>query len=287
MKPTKEIIGLRIISIVDGTLVSSVRDIVLNPQTKSLDFIVTEQPIDVFGAKVIPFSEVSGVGEFAVMIPGPNVLQDVGLNDDAKNLLRQGIKVIGTKVLTKKGQMIGTVTELLIDENTGKVSSCIFESNGQVCQVGADQVVTFGKELLIIESVPENLDLQAKAQINETPGNEAQAPAAPAPAAAANPVAEPAPAAQAAQPAEPVAEASPEPAAEKKEEGTQTAQPAANFNLFEQRQLQYFIGKKTEIDIALDNGETLRAGEVITPETITRILTKNTLMEISSHLQKN
>ena len=59
------------------------------------------------------------------------------------------------------------------------------------------------------------------------------------------------------------------------------------FNLFEQRQLQYFIGKRVEKDIILDNTEILRAGERITPEIVTHITTRSTLMEVTSHLQKN
>ena len=60
-----------------------------------------------------------------------------------------------------------------------------------------------------------------------------------------------------------------------------------SFNLFEQRQLQYFIGKKVEKDIILDNTEVLRAGERITPDIVTHITSRSTLMEVTSHLQKN
>jgi len=59
------------------------------------------------------------------------------------------------------------------------------------------------------------------------------------------------------------------------------------FNLFEQRQLQYFIGKKVEKDIMIDNSEVLRAGECITPDIVTHITTRSTLMEVTSHLKKN
>lgn len=60
-----------------------------------------------------------------------------------------------------------------------------------------------------------------------------------------------------------------------------------DFNLFEQRQLQYFIGKKVDKDIILDNADILHAGEFITPEMVTHITTRSTLMEVTSHLQKN
>ena len=40
-------------------------------------------------------------------------------------------------------------------------------------------------------------------------------------------------------------------------------------------------------DIVLDNGEVLQSGERITPNIVTHVTTRRTLMEVTSHLQKN
>jgi|SRR5680860_218927 len=255
MKPMKEIIGLRIISILDGTQVGAVKDFVLNPKEKTLDFLIVDQPTDIFGAKVIAFADILGLGEFAITIPNPGVIQDVTQNIDAQNLLKQDTRVLGTKVLTKKGQLIGEVTEILIDVETGKIAACLFESQGQVQQVGVEQVITLGKELLIVEdspTMPDSEQTEAVA-IAEEPNLSLKVDSI-----------------------EEVASVS---------ETATAAEPG--FNLFEQRQLQYFIGKKVERDIVLDNEEVLSAGESITPEIVTSITTRSTLMEITSHLQKN
>ncbi|SPF56727.1 hypothetical protein SBF1_950004 [Candidatus Desulfosporosinus infrequens] len=42
-----------------------------------------------------------------------------------------------------------------------------------------------------------------------------------------------------------------------------------------------------EKNIVLDNGEVLKAGERITPEIVTYVTSRSTLMEVTSHLQKN
>lgn len=261
MKPTKDIIGLRIISISDGTQVGVVKDFVLNPQKKTLDFLIIDQPTDYFGAKVIPFADILGLGEFAITIPHLNVIQDVAQNTEVQNLLKQDTRVLETKVLTKKGKLIGEVKEILIDEETGCIAACLFEADGQMHEINAEKIITLGKELLIIEGeqvlqsheIPE----QSTKNLSQTPAHSM------------------------------VPIATVEDSQDLTQEVESVGETEAGFNLFEQRQLQYFIGKKVEKNIILDNGVILKAGESITPEMVTHITTRSNLMEITSHLQKN
>ncbi|HVJ50402.1 PRC-barrel domain-containing protein [Desulfitobacterium sp.] len=250
MKASKEIKELRIISIADGTQIGVIKDLILNPQTGSLDFFIIDQPADYFGAKVIPFSDIIGIGEFAVTIPDSHVIQDVSQNLAVQELLKQDVTVIGTKVLTKKGSLIGEVQEYLIDEEKGKISTCIFLSpDGNSREVAVQNIITFGKELLIIDAVfTENIENEARSVLG---GNEA------------------------------IIQSPNERSSESPEESM------TEFNLFEQRQLQYFLGKTVDQDIVLDNGETLKASELMSDEVIRNITSRNKLMEISSYLHKN
>lgn len=261
MKASEEIKGLRIISISDGTQVGTVKDIILNPKTGSLDFFIVDQPADYFGAKVIPFQDIVGLGEFALMIPNPQVIQDVSQNPEAQELLKQGVAVIGTKVLTKKGSLIGEVQEILFDEEKGNISECIFTNNkGERLQVDAQQIITYGKELLIIDTapnskIPETVESKLESQ---TVTNEA---------------------------VKGYEEAGFVHEAPELEEDSAKQEP--EFNLFEQKQLEYFLGKTVVKDIVLDNGEILTAGEPMTEEIIRKITTRSKLMEITSYLHKN
>lgn len=261
MKPTKEIIGLRIISISDGTQVGVVKDFVLNPQEKTLDFLIIDQPTDYFGAKVLPYADILGLGEFAITIPNSEVIQDVAQNMDVQNLLRQNTRVLGTKVLTKKGQLVGEVKEILIDEETGRIAACLFESDARMHEVEADKIITLGKELLIIEGDQtvqnKGIPVQSNENLLEIPSYSM----------------------------DPTPES--DPIQDLLRDDDSVGGQEAGFNLFEQRQLQYFIGKRVEKTIILDNGDSLKAGETITPEMVTHITTRSTLMEVTSHLQKN
>jgi len=284
MKPTKEIIGLRIISILEGTQVGVVKGIVLNPQAKTMDFVMVDQPTDMFGAKVIPFADILGLGEFAITIPNPGVIQDVAQNIDAQNLLKQDTRVIGTKVLTKKGQLIGEVKEILIDEETGKIAACLFESQGKMHQVEVEQVITLGKELLIVEGFPSVTNHQI---IEPNREKQIQTPHVPAQVEDFAVVTDLAAETYVAEETAVAEEIDVALEVDPPEVVVSLNEAETNFNLFEQRQLQYFIGKKVEKDIVLDNEEVLRAGERITPDVVTHITTRSTLMEVTSHLKKN
>jgi len=260
LKASAEIRGLRIISISEGTQVGTVKELILNPQTGSLDFFIVDQPTDYFGAKVISFNDIVGLGEFALTVPNPLVVQDVSRNAEAQELLKQGVSVIGTKVLTKKGALIGEVQEILFDEETGKISECVFADNkGERHQVEGQQIITYGKELLIIDRDPD-FELKPASTSGVTEGSQVIS--------------------QGVLTEEPL---------QASELGSQEEQQneEAEFNLFEQRQLQYFLGKTVIKDIVLDNGEVLSAGEPMTEETIRKIVTRNKLMEITSYLHKN
>ena len=317
MKPTKEIIGLRIISISDGTQVGVVKDIVINPQMKSLDFMIIDQAADYFGAKVIAFTDILGLGEFAVTISDPEVIQDVAQNIEAQNLLKQDIRVLGTKVLTKKGQLIGEVKEILIDAETGHIFACLYENDDQMHEVRVEQVITLGKELLIVEgeSTVQDQRIMETSSENQIPIQDVTPDiieeidfAEEIDLVGAVDFAEEIDLVGTVDSSEEIdlvgtVDSSEEIDLARTVNSTKELDAAKNvnyveelvyaeeketgFNLFEQRQLQYFIGKRVEKDIILDNTEILRAGERITPEIVTHIITRSTLMEVTSHLQKN
>jgi len=251
VKAIKDIVGLRIISIADGKQIGHIKDVVINAKKGSVDFIVVDQPSDYLGAKVIAYTDICGLGDFALTVPDVNVIQDVAQNADVQELLRQNVRVVGTKVLTKSGQLSGEVKELVIDEKTGKIAVCQAElANGERYDIDAARVITYGQDLLIVEDEQGLIPAPTKEQ-NEVAAVSSSAESVE------NPVNAP----------------------EAKEEET-------GFNLFEQRQLQYFVGKVVEKDVTLDNGEILKAGELITEETITKVKTRKTLMEITSYLRK-
>jgi uncharacterized protein YrrD len=141
MKSTVEIKGLKIISINEGKQISTVKDIIINSTDGSLAFFIVDQPSDYFGARLIAFQDILGLGDYALIISDSGVIQDVAHNALAIDFLQRDVKVIGSQVLTTKGCLIGQVTEIMIVEESGRIVACqVSNPQGSSSQVKCDRV---------------------------------------------------------------------------------------------------------------------------------------------------
>lgn len=115
MKKSQQIIGLPIISISDGNEVGKVKNIVMNAETGAIDYFVVDSGIQVLSTRVIPTTNVLGIGEYAMTILNPEAISDISKIPAAIDLLQKNITVKGTRVLTKKGSLIGETGDLYVD----------------------------------------------------------------------------------------------------------------------------------------------------------------------------
>lgn len=279
MKSSVNIRKLKIISINEGKQISSVKDIIVNSSEGSLAFFVIDQPSDYFGARIIAYSDILGLGDYALIIPDSSVIQDVAHNPLAIELLQKDVKVVGSQALTTKGCLVGKVNEIIIDEATGKIAACeIFTPEGTTSQVNCEKVITYGKEIVLIEdNQPVVKQAQpAVKQVHQVQHIVKQA----------------------------IVQEEPPELNEKEllkkkieqfnksEDSLKTAVNSSfsvfsqEFNVFEQRQLQFLEGKVLDNDVQLDNGSVLRAGEQITAELLSAVKSRSTLMQMTVHVVK-
>lgn len=246
MKKSQEILGLSIISIADGREIGKVKDLVVNAQQGAIECLVVDNEAWYLGLKMIPYNKVEGVGEYAVTIENETAISDSNDLPNVNELLKLNIQVKGTKVLTKKGKLIGTVTEYFIDEENGKVAGCEFapvNAPDKVKIIPAKGVVTFGKDVLVVaENIENNLlnSLVDQAQ----------------------------------------SEAAPTIANEEPDEDNLSQADAAR--LFEEKQRQFLVGRKLTKRIETASGEVIaEEGAVITEAIIDRAKSAGKYMELT------
>jgi uncharacterized protein YrrD len=170
MKKTQKILGLPIISISDGLEVGKVKSIIINADKGAIDYIVVDSGIQIFSARVIPTEDVLGIGEYALTVENEGVITDISRIPAAIQLLQNDIRVKGTKVLTKKGRLVGEIGDIYIDDNDNcKITGLEFIADitqKQIRLIPRDTVITFGKNLTVVKEDIESSLLDTPAQLD-------------------------------------------------------------------------------------------------------------------------
>lgn len=174
MKKTQKILGLPIISISDGMEVGKVKSIIINAEKGAIDYIVVDSGIQIFSARVIATEDILGIGEYALTIENEDVISDISKIPSAIQLLQKDIRVKGTKVLTKKGRLIGEIGDIYVDENNGcKITGLEFIADitqKQIRLIPRDSVITFGKNLTVVTEDIESRLLDTPSQLDSDIG---------------------------------------------------------------------------------------------------------------------
>lgn len=149
MKKSVEIIGLPLISIQDGQTVGTVKTLIINPENKTVDFLTVQNENWQVTMKAVPFKKIIGVGDYAVTIEHENNIIDLTEIPIANTLVNRNIKMIGNKVMTRKGELLEEVVEFYVDDENGRLAA-IELNNREEAILSFEHVVTIGKEMLIV-----------------------------------------------------------------------------------------------------------------------------------------
>lgn len=251
MKKSIDIINLQLISITEGKKLGTVKSIVIDANAGIVTALAIEDAKWYLGAKFLPLSAVASIGEYAVTTISSDALVSISAMPEMEILLENDIQVIGSKVLTTSGKIQGCVTEISIDES-GKIVECEVEDKGELTTITADKIVTFGKEVLVInEEATPNIDPIKQSVPHVAPKN-------------------------------PVVTSSSAPIQEKEE----ATQPEDTTKKFDEKQRKYLLGKKANRRITTDNGVSIvENGGEITEEVLQKAKLAGKFVELSMSIQ--
>ena len=175
MKKTQEIIGLPIISISDGMEIGKAKNVIINADKGTVDYIVVDSGMHVLSVRVIPTGNVLGIGEYALTIENEGAINDIGKVPSAIDLIQKNIQVRGTKVLTKKGSLIGEIGDIFVDDNQNcRIVGLEYIADitqRKVRIIPRESVITFGKNLTVVKDDVEGSLVDRPAQLNEGSAN--------------------------------------------------------------------------------------------------------------------
>jgi uncharacterized protein YrrD len=150
MKYSNQLIGLPIISLSNGIQVGNVKTLVINPDSGTVDFLTVEHEDWQVSVKAAPYKKIIGVGDFAVTIESEVNIIDLTEIPIANTLVSKNIKINGTKVMTRLGQLIGVVNEYYINSKTGEIIGIEVVQDEVKRYLSTELIFTFGKDILVV-----------------------------------------------------------------------------------------------------------------------------------------
>ncbi|WP_170270194.1 PRC-barrel domain-containing protein [Heliorestis acidaminivorans] len=156
---SKSLPGISVISIDDGKEIGFVRDLLINPEKIEIEGLLIEPEDWYYGAKILHFDAIQGIGEYAAIIEDANILQSLQERPDLVKWIEKKVHLIGSRVLTSNGVLIGQVKEFFIN-SAGKIMAIVIEPLDKALGerlISIEQIVKMGRQILLVDK---NLQVQ-------------------------------------------------------------------------------------------------------------------------------
>ena len=139
-----DLLGSRVVSRATAEPVGEVNDVVVDPRLRR---ILALQVGKGRKARLADWGSLSGVGPDAVVVSSEEALRG-GVDDREERTLKGDISLIGARVLTDRGDSLGAVVDLELDEATGNLGALQVESG----PIDADRLLAVGSYAVVVRA---------------------------------------------------------------------------------------------------------------------------------------
>lgn len=173
MKLSTELRNLPIVSIAEGEEVGVVKDFIIDPVEKAIVAIVVEDVQWFEGAKVVAFSLIHSIGNFAITIENSSSVVSLTTMPELTGLIRKNVSIIGSKVITRGGRLVGFIKEYSVNANSGNIVGLELTSESELMSpdktiIPASAIVTIGRDVIIVEEDIESTLCATHEEIEES-----------------------------------------------------------------------------------------------------------------------
>ncbi|MBS4024410.1 MAG: PRC-barrel domain-containing protein [Clostridia bacterium] len=155
---SKELIGLPVISLEEGQQLGVVRELVIDREEACVAAIVISPKGFLKESRVIPYTKVQSVGSHAVTVAKATHV-DKSLSQQLTKLTSRSLD--DTRIITDKGNALGTVDDVIINAESGKIA--FLEINGNLLEgilkkqatLSTEFIKTIGKDVIVASAEAE------------------------------------------------------------------------------------------------------------------------------------
>ena len=116
MKSSSQVTGLPLLGIKEGLECGTVRDIVVDPETKKVKSLILQGSKNGYEFRELNVTDVIGIGKDYV------ITQSI-TNAVASGLTNAGMAILNIRCIAASGNILGTIKDFVFDEKTGDIHS--------------------------------------------------------------------------------------------------------------------------------------------------------------------
>ena len=171
MKASKKLLGMPVLSLESGEKIGTVKDYIIDPQALKIAAILLERNGGwARETRIITFEHIKNAGEHAITVGISKCAVRASAVPEIMSLAKQNTRLIGAKIITGQGNLLGTAEEFYFDpangqiialELSGHLLDTLFKGRGYL---RAAYIKTLGRHAVIVsEEAAENLERQESA----------------------------------------------------------------------------------------------------------------------------
>jgi len=156
MRKSKQFESMPVISLEEGQQIGRVKSLVIDPANKKVAALIIDQKGLFKEQRFIPYEKVKSAGNDVITIEKTVHVERGASLPDIVKLVREKIDIIGAKLVTENGSLLGHVDEYYVELATGNIAGVAFSSNlintmlkGHAF-LDIAYVRTLGKEVVIV-----------------------------------------------------------------------------------------------------------------------------------------
>lgn len=128
MRKGHSITGLQVLALDNAADLGHVLDLVFDHDANECLGLVLREQSMFHAAQVVPWSDIRSIGKNAVMIESEHSMMAPGDDARFRAVMERDTHLSGTKLMTEKGDELGSFADIYLDETTGRVVG--YETSG-------------------------------------------------------------------------------------------------------------------------------------------------------------
>ena len=145
-----ELMGRPVITIDEGAIVGQTAGVIIDTASTDVAALIVNVASRFAPPKAVPYALIQGIGDDAVIIENASSLADLGAVPEILDMGRPDSEIRGVRAITRTGRLLGTVADLMIDLDAGKVVAYQIQGGADTALlVRAEHVITVGRQALI------------------------------------------------------------------------------------------------------------------------------------------